>query len=189
MEAFQVLSVLLLTAAATDAQSFHIGKCPQPPVQEDFDVAKYMGIWYEIERLPAIHEKGKCIQANYTLLSDGTVSIRNAELLPNGKVNSIQGTAKVKDPSQPAILGISFFKGVSDAPYWVLSTDYQTYSLVYACSDYYGVFHFDFAWILARTRVLAEEVISQLHDKMAVVNVDLNQLIVANQTDCDGHSL
>lgn len=71
----------------------------------------------------------------------------------------------------------------------MLSTDYQSYAVVYACSDYYGLVHVDFAWILARTRVLTEEVISQLHDKMAVANVNLNRLIVADQTDCDGHVL
>lgn len=36
----KVLLVLLLTAAAADAQSFHLGSCPQPPVQEDFNITK-----------------------------------------------------------------------------------------------------------------------------------------------------
>lgn len=32
-------------------------------------------------------------------------------LSSDGTVNSIQGVAKVKDPSQPAVLSVSFFKG------------------------------------------------------------------------------
>ncbi|KAK1884838.1 Apolipoprotein D [Dissostichus eleginoides] len=80
MKAFQMLSVLLLAAAA-EGQSLHFGKCPRPPVQQDFNVAKYMGTWYEIEKLPALFEKGKCNQATYSLLSDGTVKVHNAELL------------------------------------------------------------------------------------------------------------
>ncbi|XP_070709228.1 apolipoprotein D-like [Pempheris klunzingeri] len=185
MKAFQALFVLLLTAAGADGQSFHLGKCPQPSVQEDFNITKYMGTWYEIEKLPAVFEKGKCNQATYSLLTDGTVGVRNAELLSNGKINSIEGVAKVKNSSQPAILGVSFFKGVPDAPYWVLSTDYQSYALVYSCSDYLSLFHFDFAWILARTRVLSEEVVSQLHDKLAAAGVNINRLTVSNQTGCD----
>jgi len=185
MKAFQVLFVLYLAAAAAEGQSFHLGVCPRPSVQEDFNVTKYMGTWYEIERLPAAFEKGKCNQATYSLLTDGTVNVRNAELLSNGKISSIEGTAKVKDSSQPAILSVSFFKGVPDAPYWVLSTDYQSYALVYSCSDYFGLLHVDFAWILARTRVLTDAVIIQLHDKLAAAGVNINRLTVTNQSGCD----
>ncbi|XP_039645803.1 apolipoprotein D-like isoform X2 [Perca fluviatilis] len=185
MKAFQVLFMLLLTAAAADGQSFHPGKCPQPPVQEDFNVTRYMGTWYEIEKLPAVFERGKCNQATYSLLADGTVKVHNSELVLNGKINSIEGVAKVKNSSQPAILAVSFFKGVPDSPYWVLDTDYQSYSLVYSCSDVFGLFHVDYAWILARTRVLTEDVISQLHDEMASAGVNLNRLTVSNQTGCD----
>lgn len=77
------------------------------------------------------------------------------------------------------------FPGVPDAPYWVLSTDYQSYSLVYSCADYFGLFHIDFAWILARTRVLTEDFLGQLHEKLAAAGVKLSLLTVSNQTGCD----
>ncbi|XP_060920317.1 apolipoprotein D-like [Labrus mixtus] len=144
-----------------------------------------MGTWYEVEKLPAMFEKGKCNQATYSLLDDGTVKVRNVELLPNGKISSIEGVAKVKNSSQPAILDVSFFRGVPDAPYWVLSTDYHSYALVYSCSDYFGLFHIDFAWILARTRVLTGDIILQLHDKLAAAGVKVNHLTVSDQTSCD----
>uniref|UniRef100_A0A3B5AYM6 Apolipoprotein D n=1 Tax=Stegastes partitus TaxID=144197 RepID=A0A3B5AYM6_9TELE len=166
----KVLFVLLLTAAATDGQSFHIGNCPQPSVQEDFNVTKYMGTWYEIEKLPAVFEKGKCSQATYRF---------------HFPINSIQGVGKVENASQPAILSVGFFKGVPDAPYWVLSTDYHSYALVYSCADYFRLFHVDFAWILARTRELSQDVIGQLHDKLTAAGVNVNRLIVSNQTGCD----
>uniref|UniRef100_A0A8C2XF44 Apolipoprotein D n=1 Tax=Cyclopterus lumpus TaxID=8103 RepID=A0A8C2XF44_CYCLU len=177
----KVLLALLTAAAAAHAQSFHPGRCPQPSVQEDFDVTKYMGTWYEIEKLPAVFERGKCNQATYSLRPDGTVKVLNAELLSNGKRNTIQGVAKVKDSSKPAILGVSFFK---DGPYWVLSTDYRSYSLVYSCTDYF-LFHVDFAWILARTRVLTEDVMSRLRDTLSSAGVDVNRLAASNQTGCD----
>ncbi|KAJ8303426.1 hypothetical protein KUTeg_019822 [Tegillarca granosa] len=37
------------------------------------------------------------------------------------------------------------------APYWILDTDYQTYSLVYSCENIV-VGKLEFAWILSRTR-------------------------------------
>ncbi|XP_034562717.1 apolipoprotein D-like isoform X2 [Notolabrus celidotus] len=185
MKEYKVLFVLLLSALRADSQSFHQGNCPKPPVQEDFNVTKYMGTWYEIEKLPALFERGKCNQATYSLLDDGTVKVRNAELLANGKISTIEGVATVKNSSHPAILDVGFFKGVPDAPYLVLSTDYHTYALVYSCADYYGFFHIDFAWILARTRVLPEDVVSQSHDKLAAAGVNIKRLTVSNQTGCD----
>uniref|UniRef100_A0A3Q3W0H5 Apolipoprotein D n=1 Tax=Mola mola TaxID=94237 RepID=A0A3Q3W0H5_MOLML len=173
------LCLVISPLSTTDSQSFHLGSCPRPSVQEDFN---YMGTWYEIEKLPAVFERGKCIQAAYSLLANGTVHVHNAELLPNGKINSIEGVAEVKDSSQPAILEVS----VPDSPYWVLSTDYQSYSLVYSCFDYFSLFHFDFAWILARTRALSEDVLGRLHEKLAAAGVNVNHLTVSsNQTGCD----
>ncbi|KAM9337149.1 apolipoprotein D-like [Symphorus nematophorus] len=144
-----------------------------------------MGTWYEIEKLPAMFERGKCNQATYSLLDDGTVKVHNAELLSNGKINSIEGVAEVKNSSQPAILDVSFFKGVPDSPYWVLSTDYQSYALVYSCFTHFGLFHVDFAWILARTRTLPEDLISRLHVELTAAGVNINRLTVSNQTGCD----
>ncbi|XP_068160651.1 apolipoprotein D-like [Antennarius striatus] len=181
----KVLLVLLLTAAAANAQSFHAGGCPKPPVQEDFNITKYMGTWYEIEKLPAWFERGRCNQATYELQEDETVGVLNAEILPNGNINSIKGVAKVKNVTQPAILGVSFFIGAADAPYWVLATDYQSYALVYSCSHYLGLFHVDYAWILARTRALPEAVVCQLHDKLKNAGVDIKNLTASNQTSCD----
>lgn len=75
--------------------------------------------------------------------------------------------------------------GVPSAPYWVLSTDYQSYSLVYSCFDYFGLFHTDLAWILARSRMLAEDILSSLRKELAATGVDVNRLTVTNQTGCD----
>ncbi|XP_037613077.1 gamma-glutamyl hydrolase-like isoform X2 [Sebastes umbrosus] len=184
MTAFQVLLALLLTAAAADGQSFHLGQCPEPSVQKDFNITKYMGTWYEIEKLPALFGSGKCIQATYSLRTDGTVKVRNAEVLSNGTINSIQGVARVENSSQPAILDVLFVEDIPGGPYWVLNTDYQSYSLVYSCSDY-GTFYVDFTWILARTRVLTEDVIGRLHNELTSAGVNISGITVSDQTGCD----
>lgn len=74
-----------------------------------------------------------------------------------------------------------------DSPYWVLSSDYQSYSLVYSCFDYFGLFHVDFAWILARARALSADTLAQLHGKLEAAGVNVNKLTVSNQTGCDGY--
>lgn len=187
MTTLQILNVLLLTAAAANGQSYHIGRCPNPTLQENFNITEYMGTWYELQKFPTVFEKGRCIQATYSLLPDGTVRVHNEELLSDGTINSIVGVAKVTDPSKPAILSVGFFKGLPKSPYKVLSTDYRSYALVYSCSNIFGLFHIDFAWILARSRMVSEDKISQLRGKMAAAGVDVDRLTVTNQTACEGY--
>lgn len=85
----------------------------------------------------------------------------------------------------------SFFlpKGVPASPYWVLSSDYQSYALVYSCFDYFGLFHVDFAWVLARTRVLSEDTLARSRQKLSAAGVNVNHLTATNQTGCNRMSL
>lgn len=176
--------MLLLAAGASHGQSFHMFTCPKVTLQENFNVTKYLGTWYEIQKLPAMFERGKCVRAEYSARSDGTVRVYNSELLSNGKINSIEGVAEVKDPSQPAVLSVSFFRGLPDSPYMVLSSDYSSYSLVYSCADYLGLFHIDFAWILSRRRELHSATVSRLREQLSAIGVDLSRLSITDQTDC-----
>uniref|UniRef100_A0A8C1D427 Apolipoprotein D n=1 Tax=Cyprinus carpio TaxID=7962 RepID=A0A8C1D427_CYPCA len=162
MQALQVLSLTLLSVLAVSAQSIGSGKCPQPPVQQNFDLTKYMGRWYEITKIPARFQLGDCCQAIYTL-SDGIVLVRNEQLL-NGAYSFTEGTAKIADASEPAKLEVRFFEDAPPAPYWVLATDYDTYTLVYSCSDFAGLFRAEFSWIMSRTRTLPKETVSELLD-------------------------
>ncbi|XP_056599959.1 apolipoprotein D-like [Triplophysa dalaica] len=170
MQTLHVVSLTLLCVLAVNAQSIGSGKCPQPPVQQNFDPAKYMGRWYEIMKIPAAFQLGECSQATYSL-SGNTVLVRNDELLADGTINFIEGTAKIVDPSEPAKLEVSFFEG-SGAPYWVLATDYDNYTLVYGCSEFVGLVHVEFAWIMSRTRTLPKETINELLNILKSNNIN-----------------
>lgn len=92
------------------------------------------------------------------------------------KVRSVEGTAVIRDSREPAKLGVSFSYCESDssppvpfhqpsihaslslfflvtpyAPYWVLTTDYTSLSVVYSCTSFLHLFHIDYAWILSRS--------------------------------------
>ena len=43
------------------------GGCPHPDLQANFEVEKYMGLWYEFEKLPNNMQFGECTQAKYML--------------------------------------------------------------------------------------------------------------------------
>ncbi|XP_003926237.1 apolipoprotein D [Saimiri boliviensis] len=184
-----MMPLLLLFAlaglfGAAEGQTFHLGKCPMPPVQENFDVNKYLGRWYEIEKIPTTFEKGRCIQANYSLMDNGNIKVLNRELRYDGTVNQIEGEATQVNLTEPAKLAVKFFWLMPSAPYWVLATDYENYALVYSCTDFIQLFHVDFAWILGRNSYLPPETVDSLKNILTSNNIPVDKMTVTDQMNC-----
>ncbi|XP_035027502.1 apolipoprotein Da, duplicate 2 [Hippoglossus stenolepis] len=180
MKAMQVISLTLLSVLAASAQIFKFGKCPKPDVQANFDATRYVGRWYEIMKLPTAFQKGECGTATYSLKSPGVVGVLNRELLNDGTTNAIAGSAKAKNPAEPAKLEVSFFENSPPGPYWVLSTDYEGHSLVYGCSDF-GLFRMEFSWILSREPTLSEEAVEELHSILSSIGVNVAKMASTDQ--------
>lgn len=150
-----------------------VGKCsvkPSPDVIKNFDLLKYMGLWYEqIRDVDVPFQKGECTTAVYTLnAAAGTVEVLNSEWISeNNERKSAKGEAtcpnsgeaKCKVSFGPTFLAaFDFTKG----NYWVLDTDYSSYSVVYSCSEYLGIYHAEFVWILTRERNPSTELTAKL---------------------------
>lgn len=83
----------------SNAQVPGIGSCPNFKVQQNFDVKKYAGLWYDIRKYPFIFTLGgRCITANYALNADSTVQVINTQIR-NGKEDSVVGSAKIVTPN------------------------------------------------------------------------------------------
>uniref|UniRef100_A0A674I8S1 Apolipoprotein D n=1 Tax=Terrapene triunguis TaxID=2587831 RepID=A0A674I8S1_9SAUR len=167
----------------TEGQTFKWGRCPDPPVQENFDVTKYVGKWYEIEKLPANFEKGICIQANYSLKENGKIKVINQELRSDGTINLIEGEAVQRD-GEPAKLSVSFYWAMPSSPYWVLATDYENYSMVYSCTTFIWLFHIEYAWILSRTPQLQSETVERLKNLLRSYKIDTEKIRPTDQMNC-----
>lgn len=182
MNALQVFSLALLSVMAAQAQVIMPGRCPQPAVQNNFDAARYLGTWFEIQKLPHSFQKGECSTATYSLKSPGVVGVLNRELLADGTINTISGSAQAKDPSEPAKLLVSFFENSPPSPYWILSTDYDSYTLVYSCTDL-GLIHVDFAWIMSRDPTLPQDTLKELQDTLESFGVRVDKLVSTIQDE------
>ena len=79
----------------------------------------------------------------------GKFSVRNVEVTTNGYWSEICGYAEVPNPSYPAEF-LVHFPTPPAGDLWILDTDYENFSSVYACTDFFGVFKIEFAWILVR---------------------------------------
>ncbi|XP_076601817.1 apolipoprotein Da, duplicate 2 [Chaetodon auriga] len=181
MKTMQVIFLTLLSVLAASAQDLKFGKCPKPAVQANFDPTRYIGKWYEIQKLPTAFQRGECGTATYSLKGPGVLGVLNRELLDDGTVNFIVGSAKTKNPAEPAKLEVSFDSS-PPGPYWVLSTDYEGHSLVYGCTDF-GLFHMELSWILSREPTLNEETLEQLHGILSSAGVNVNKMVLTNQDE------
>lgn len=98
----------------------------------------------------------------------------------------MNGFAYVKNANEPNRLIVEFpeitrfftIKGNYD----VWSTDYATYSLVYACKDVAGLFRIESAWILARNKQLDTDTITKLKQLLKSKGIDANKFIKVAQT-------
>ena len=137
-----------------------------PPLAtvEKVELGRYTGRWYEIARYPNSFESG-CVgvTADYALRQDGRISVLNTciEGDLDGNVRTIEGVARVVDPSTNAKLAVSFF-GPFEGDYWILELgeDYE-YAVVGEPSR-------SFLWILAREptldQTLYEGILGRLPD-------------------------
>ena len=90
-------AIIALLASATQAgvETFG-GVCPENvPVQQDFDLNKYIGRWYEYQRDSFnIWELGaECSTATYTKRLDNVINVENRGLFPVIGYAPVEGTA------------------------------------------------------------------------------------------------
>ncbi|KAM3838215.1 apolipoprotein Da, duplicate 1 [Diretmus argenteus] len=165
------------------AQVPHWGPCPEPAVQTAFSLKKFMGRWFEIAKLPAQFEKGRCIETNFSMKADNSIRLVSSEIL-KGELRKMEGTGVTEDLKNPAKLGISFSYVLPYSPYWILSTDYVNSALIYSCTDILMLFHVEFAWILSRNRTLSASTIDKAKEIFTNNNIDVSGMIASRQQGC-----
>ena len=123
------------------------GECPTPALQASFDAVRYMGLWHEQARDKSLpFESNDCQQALYGLNPDGTVSVLNSQYDPVADKISEAPAVATFDGAQGKV---KFFPYAPAGDYRVLSTDYETYAVVYSCDSVY-VAKSENVWILTR---------------------------------------
>lgn len=70
------------------------------------------------------------------------------------------------------------------SPYWILTTDYTSLSVVYSCTDILRVFHIDYAWILGRSRFLPTQTVQYAKELLINEGIDLFRMKATDQMGC-----
>merc|ERR1712093_778266 len=165
-----VLSLALLASAQVPLarRDGSWWECPKLQVQPNFNIPRYMGLWYEIDRYwYSFPEYATyCATAQYGLKNNNHVSVNNSARAGgiSGIPESFLGDAFAADPREPAKLTVTFDANPAPAPLWILETDYSTYSIMYSCVEALGALPLEFAWIQSRNASLGDD--PQLHAKI-----------------------
>ena len=162
-----VAAVIPLTACSKDFDNSTV---------KEFDLSRYLGLWYEIARYDHSFERGlDNTMAQYILQDDGTVVVLNTGW-KNGKFKLAEGKAKYKDPEgDPGHLRVSFFLFFySDYNVMMVDDNYQI-SLVGSKAEKY-------LWILSRTPVPDPGLLRMVLDEAEQRGYDTSQLIWVDQS-------
>ena len=157
----------------------------QNSITVDFvDLTRYMGKWYEVASIPQSFQK-KCVSdvtAEYKLLPEGQVEVKNTCLQADGSSNVALGRARVEDKATNAKLKVTFVKIIDwiflfGGNYWIfdLETNYQ-YAVV-------GYREGNYAWILSRNPSLSNEDLAKIEMNLKKIGYDTCQVLMTKQTN------
>ena len=179
-----MLASLLESAATTPANSV---VCDTVEPLASFDASRYMGTWYNIQ-----HSHGAafqpdnfdCTQAVYSNLDQdaGTFEVYNSSTVGFLPRTGVHGNATCAGtPTGQCI--VSFFGQQFDhANYLVVDTDYDTYSMVYACEPD----DMQFLWILSRTPKMDQDLLDRLNAEAMEKLPNYDWSIVRHDKQGDG---
>ena len=149
-------------------------KINQDLIVKNFDINKYLGIWYEIARIDNRFERNlKNVKAEYILLQNNKIKIINSGYdTKNEKNRTITGYGYIKNKNL-AQLKISFFRPFY-SDYNIIILD-KNYNYVVVSGDSY-----DYLWILSRKDTINTKLYNQLLSQISNMGFDINKIIKVN---------
>lgn len=149
---------LLLTACSSPQEK----NLPQMVTVKQVDLKKYIGLWYEVAKIPNSFQD-HCVYgttAEYKIDDDGDIIVTNSCYDDEGKIDVAEGLAKVVDKNTNAKLEVSFFSILGIRPfwgdYWIIGLDdnYQ-WAVIGTPNRKYG-------WVLSRTPSLPDSTMENI---------------------------
>lgn len=158
-----------------------------PATVKMVDLARYAGRWHEIARLPTRFQKAnEAAVAEYGANADGTLSVRNVAIRPDGSRREIRGSAKVLNAPENTRLAVRFktwFGPLIPVPkqgnYWILHLDEEYQEALV------GTPNRKYLWLLARTPTLPEPRYAALVARAAGLGFDTSRLLKSPQPPGD----
>lgn len=190
-----LLAVLAALAAAScvAAHSYHLGSCPNVEPMANFDMEKFLGKWYVIQKTST---GSRCLVYNYTRVPEAEKAagdyrieqISEHLLLGLTSVDHKYRYSGLLRPSEGATTGanmtVQFPLSVAgSASYRVFMTDYDTYAAIFTCQRL-AFANRQSVSILARRRTLDKQYVDKIRNRMSSIGVDPFDLSIIAQDNC-----
>jgi len=179
----KIISVMIFILYLAACSSPQEKSLPDLVTVQQVDIKKYIGIWYEIAKIPNSFQD-QCAYgttAEYKIDEDGDIIVTNSCYDKEGKPDVAEGLAKVVDKNTKAKLEVSFFSILGIRPiwgdYWIIGLDenYQ-WAVVGTPSRKYG-------WILSRTPSLPDDTIKEIFSLLKAQNYNLADFEMSEQKE------
>jgi len=178
MKSESLIIIVVLLISFLTAKDGKTGE--QLTVVDSVNITKYVGLWYEIARIPNSFQKNcsGTVTAMYELRQDGKLNVINRCIQEDGSSSKAKGIAKIVDPESNAklkvsfvqILGISLFWG----DYWIIGLDENyEWAIVGSPGRKYG-------WILSREPEFADSTMQKIFTLLETKNYNPAEFILTN---------
>ncbi|MFT5218274.1 MAG: apolipoprotein D and lipocalin family protein [Planctomycetota bacterium] len=143
----------------------------------DFELQKYLGLWYEIARLDHSFERGlEKVSAEYSMRADGGVKVVNRGYsTANKDWKEATGKAYFVDSPDQGYLKVSFF-GPFYGSYVIFELDKPGYQYAFISGP-----DLSYLWLLSRTPEVSDQVLDDFVQKAAALGFDTDGLIMVKQ--------
>ena len=150
-----------------------------PATATRVDLSRYTGRWFEIARLPMAFQKAdEAAIAEYGANADGTISVHNIAIRPDGTQHDIRGYAKVLNPPENTKLAVRFstwfgplIRVPKEGNYWVFHVDENYQEAIVGTPDR------KYLWLLARTPALPQQKYDAMLAKAERLGFDVARII------------
>lgn len=171
--------MLMNIESKSQTNSSNAGK---PATVESVDINRYLGLWYEIAKIPNSFQRNCSLNttATYKLREDGRIDVINRCTEKDGGINEAKGIAKVVDKKTNSKLEVSFVRifGISLfwGDYWIIGLDKNyNYAVVGNPDRKYG-------WILSRTPKLSQDNLNEVFEILRKNGYNPNDFEMAQQS-------
>jgi apolipoprotein D and lipocalin family protein len=160
----KIILILFLLLSLSPALFSQEKSLPELVTVKQVDLKKYVGLWYEIAKIPNSFQD-QCAYgttAEYRIDEDGDIIVINSCYDEEDQIDIAEGLAKVVDKNTNAKLEVSFVSFLGIRPfwgdYWIIGLDdnYE-WAVVGTPSRKYG-------WVLSRTPSLPDSTMENIFE-------------------------
>ena len=154
---YSFILVFLFISVSTFSQT------SPPKTVKHVDLKKYVGLWYEIARMPNSFQDHcvKGVIAKYTLNEDGEIYVVNSCINEDGEVDDADGIVRVVDTKTNAKLEVSFVSFLGWRPfwgdYWIIGLDENYQWAIVGTPDR------EYGWVLSRTTHIDQKTLDEIY--------------------------